>query len=54
MVTVELADAIIRIFDIAAGFGLDLGTAYVRKMAYNAHRADHSIEHRKTENGKRF
>lgn len=51
---VELADAVIRIFDIAAGFGLDLGGAYVEKCAYNQTRLDHSIEHRKGENGKKF
>lgn len=54
MIEVELADAVIRIFDISAGLGLDLGGAYVEKMAYNAVRADHSIEHRKGENGKKF
>lgn len=54
MLEVELADAIIRIFDIAAGFNLDLGGAYVQKMAFNATRADHSREERLKENGKKF
>jgi NTP pyrophosphatase (non-canonical NTP hydrolase) len=54
MIEVELADAIIRIFDIAAGLGLDLGGAYVEKMAYNAVRKDHTLEARKAENGKKY
>src|ERR1700743_1439286 len=40
MIEVELADALIRILDIAAGLGLDLGGAYVEKMAFNATRDD--------------
>src|ERR1700676_2364540 len=35
MLEVELADALIRILDISAGLNLDLGGAYVEKMAYN-------------------
>lgn len=54
MIEVELADAIIRIFDIAAGFNLDLGGAYVEKLSYNAVREDHTIEERLKANGKKF
>lgn len=54
MIEVELADAIIRIFDIAAGLKLDLGGAYVEKMAYNAIREDHKIENRKKVGGKAY
>lgn len=54
MLEVELADAAIRIFDMAGGLGLDLGGAITEKMAYNAERADHKIENRKMENGKKF
>lgn len=54
MFEVELADAIIRIFDIAGGLGLDLGGAYEEKMAYNAVRHDHSVEGRKADGGKRY
>ena len=51
---VELADAIIRIADLAGGLGYDLGTAIADKMAYNAVRADHKPEARAAENGKKY
>lgn len=51
---VELADALIRIFDYAAGFGLDIEGAYQEKSAYNKVRADHSHEQRRLANGKKF
>lgn len=54
MFEVEIADAIIRIFDIAGGMGLDLGGAFEEKMAFNAVRADHSIEGRKAADGKKY
>ena len=54
MAEVELADAVIRIFDYAAGFGYDLGGAYVEKMEYNRTRADHTTEERLKPNGKKF
>lgn len=54
MEEVELADALIRIFDYAGGFGLDLEGAYQEKMAYNATRMDHKHEHRIAEGGKKF
>lgn len=54
MEEVELADALIRIFDYAAGYGLDLQGAYSDKMAYNATRADHKPENRKLPGGKKF
>jgi NTP pyrophosphatase (non-canonical NTP hydrolase) len=38
-VPVELADAVIRIFDYAEAQGYDLEGAIIRKMAYNAGRA---------------
>ena len=54
MAEVELADALIRIFDYAAGFGYDLGGAFVEKMAFNATRKDHTHEARLAQNGKKF
>jgi NTP pyrophosphatase (non-canonical NTP hydrolase) len=54
MAEVELADAVIRIFDYAAGLGYDLGGAYVEKMSYNAVRKDHTAAERLKANGKKF
>lgn len=54
MAEVELADAIIRIFDYAAGFGYDLQGAYEEKMAYNAKRAEHTHEARLLADGKKW
>ena len=54
MFEVELADTIIRILDIAGAHNLDLGGAIEEKLAYNKTRKDHTIEHRNSENGKKF
>ena len=54
MLEVELADAVIRILDMCGGLGLDLEGAIFEKLAYNAQRADHKIENRLKENGKKF
>lgn len=54
MVEVELADACIRIFDLAGAMGLDLGGALAEKMEFNRTRLDHTLEHRKSANGKSF
>ena len=54
MAEVELADAVIRICDYAGRWGYDLGGAIVEKMAYNRNRADHKIENRNSEGGKKF
>lgn len=54
MLEVELADCIIRIFDLGCGLGLDLGGAFVEKMAYNATRIDHTKEHRLGVGGKKY
>lgn len=54
MVEVELADAVIRIMDMAEVRGLDLAGAIAEKLEYNSMRADHEIEARKAANGKKF
>jgi NTP pyrophosphatase (non-canonical NTP hydrolase) len=54
MVEVELADAVIRIADLAGVLGLDLGGAIAEKMAYNQQRADHKPENRAKAGGKKF
>jgi NTP pyrophosphatase (non-canonical NTP hydrolase) len=51
---VELADAVIRICDLAGAFGMDLGGAIEEKMAFNAIRPDHKIENRVLEGGKSY
>ena len=54
MFEVELADCMIRIFDIAGGMRLDLGSALIEKLEFNSIRADHKIENRKLDNGKKY
>lgn len=51
---VELADAVIRIFDMGGAFGLDIPGAISEKLAYNAQRADHKPENRAKEGGKSY
>lgn len=46
MIEVELADAMIRILDLAGGLNLDLAGAMVEKLTYNTQRADHKPENR--------
>lgn len=46
---VELADAIIRLLDLAGSQGFDVEAVIAEKRAYNATRIDHSKAHR--ENG---
>ena len=54
MLEVELADAVIRIFDMAGGLNLDVAAAVAEKIQYNASRADHKIESRKADGGKKY
>ena len=51
---VELADAVIRIFDLAGGYNLDIAGAIAEKLAFNAQRPDHKIENRVKEGGKEY
>lgn len=54
MIEVELADAVIRIADLAGALGLDLGGAIAEKLAYNAQRPDHKRENRLAPGGKAY
>ena len=54
MLEVELADTVIRVFDMAGGLGLDIEGAIVEKLVFNANREDHKPENRAGENGKKY
>jgi hypothetical protein len=54
MVEVELADCIIRILDLAGREGYDVASAMAEKHQYNANRADHQLQNRMAEGGKKF
>jgi NTP pyrophosphatase (non-canonical NTP hydrolase) len=54
MVEVELADAMIRIFDLAGHLGCDLGNAIAEKFEYNKSRKDHKKENRVKDGGKKY
>lgn len=54
MLEVELADAVIRIADLAGAMGLDLGGAIAEKLAFNAQREDHKPEARAAAGGKAY
>lgn len=51
---VELADAVIRIFDLAGAYNMDLAGAIAEKLAFNAKRPDHKLENRQAEGGKAY
>lgn len=54
MFEVELADAIIRILDLAGRQGCDIGGAFIEKLHYNQTRSDHKKENRESEHGKSY
>jgi NTP pyrophosphatase (non-canonical NTP hydrolase) len=54
MVEVELADAVIRIFDLSGAMGLDIGGALAEKLEYNLQRDDHRVEARMAAGGKKL
>jgi NTP pyrophosphatase (non-canonical NTP hydrolase) len=54
MLEVELADAVIRIADLAGALDFDLGGAIAEKMAFNAVRPDHKKEAREAAGGKAY
>jgi NTP pyrophosphatase (non-canonical NTP hydrolase) len=51
---VELADAVIRICDLAGAYNMDLGGAMEEKMAFNRVRPDHKKEAREAVGGKAY
>jgi hypothetical protein len=54
MIEVELADAVIRIGDLATALRLDVGGAVAEKMEYNRTRLDHQPLNRYQPGGKKF
>ena len=53
-IEVELADALIRIFDIARRNNLDLAGAMIEKNRFNRQREDHKPENRAKAGGKKY
>jgi hypothetical protein len=51
---VEFADCIIRILDTAEALGLDVAGAIIEKNRFNMARADHKLESRAQDGGKRY
>lgn len=54
MLEVELADAVIRIMDMAGGYDMDIAGAIAEKLMYNDKRADHKPENRAKDGGKKI
>jgi NTP pyrophosphatase (non-canonical NTP hydrolase) len=54
MLEVELADAVIRIFDLAGRLQLDIPGAMIEKLHFNQTRQDHKPESRFAPGGKKY
>lgn len=54
MFDVEIADAVIRLFDLAAHRIPDFESILLEKLEYNRRRADHRAEHRRGVGGKKY
>jgi len=54
MIGVELADVLIRVFDLCGFLNINVGTLLAKKAAYNATRADHKPENRQKAGGKKY
>lgn len=53
MLEVELADVVIRCFDLSGGLGLNLSEAIAEKLVFNSTREDHKIASRRAVGGKK-
>ena len=53
-IDVELADAVIRILDLCGYLGIDIGQVISDKFDYNQVRADHKLENRLKDGGKKI
>jgi hypothetical protein len=53
-VEVELADCLIRIFDISEALGIDLAGAVIEKNRFNRSRTDHKLSSRAAAGGKKY
>lgn len=54
MLEVEIADCMIRLYDLAGAYNLDVGGAIEEKMAFNVTRPDHQVIQRRAEGGKKY
>lgn len=54
MESVEMVDALIRILDYCGRFNIPVQEIYEAKMLYNANRADHKMEARNADGGKKI
>lgn len=54
MLEVELADAVIRIFDLAGVNKFDLGNTIMEKLNFNVERPDHKVSNRRKVGGKLY
>jgi hypothetical protein len=54
MIEVKLADAVIRIADLAGAMGLDLGSAITEKLAFNTTRTGHTLAGRLANGGEAY
>lgn len=51
---VEMADALIRIFDLIGRMGVPIAEVVMAKLAYNQQRADHKLANRAKKGGKKY
>jgi hypothetical protein len=54
MFDVELVDALIRLLDLFGAYNIPVDEIFEAKMNYNANRADHKIENRLKDGGKKY